>query len=393
MVRNIPLPSRIIMKFMNVIYATSYLILKPTGLAPCIMAFLSGGLFGLLLLPVVALHSMLSMLRSWILPEDGMYHDIIVYSLWAFVGWYLVTILIDDTHCCVEDACFHEPQDEIDRLSYEFFKEIFTYFPMECIPVSSKVKQQLTVANNNNNNNSSSKNSTSFVFGVHPHGIHCFPLALLASPDTPFDTQFPGLVSGSKATAASPHPLTGLAASIMFKIPVVREFFLAFGYIDASRKVADSALASGRSIFVVTGGEEESMYSNKTASGGKEDILVLKNRKGFVRLALRHGAALVPIYGINNNDTFKTYTFAMGLRQWIQKTFKIALPIFHGRYLTPLPYQVPIKTIVGEPIPTPKPRVEGEKPDEKLVDEYHQKYIAAIKDMHSKFADCPLRIV
>lgn len=379
MVRKIPLPSRIVMKFMNIIYATSYLILKPTGLAPSVMAFLSGGLFGLLLLPVVVLYSLLNLLRSFILPEDGLYHDMIVYSLWAFVGWYLVTIVMDDTHCRVEDTCFHSPQDVIDRLSYEFFKEIFSYFPMECIPVSEKVKQQL------------SSKDQAFVMGVHPHGIHCFPLALLASPDTPFDAQFPGLVSGS--STAPTHPLTGLAASVMFKIPVVREFFLAFGYIDASRKVADAALASGRSIFVVTGGEEESMYSNKTATGGKEDILVLKNRKGFVRLALRHGAALVPIYGINNNDTFETYTFAMGLRQWIQKTLKIALPIFHGRYLTPLPYQVHIKAIVGEPIPTPKPKPFGEKLDEKLVDEYHQKYIAAVKDMHSKFADCPLRIV
>jgi len=189
--------------------------------------------------------------------------------------------------------------------------------------------------------------------------------------------------------------LTGLAASVMFKIPVVREFFLAFGYIDASRKVADAALESGRSIFVVTGGEEESMYSSNTRSGGKEDILVLKNRKGFVRLALRHGAELVPIFGINNSDTFESYTFAFELRQWIQKTLKIALPIFHGRYMTPMPYRVHIQTIVGEPIPTPQPKSPGDKPDEKLVDEYHQKYIAAVKEMHKKFADPdrPLRIV
>lgn len=364
---------------MNVIYAGSYVILKPTGLAPAVMAFLSGGLFGLLLLPVVVLYSLLYLLREYILPAEGPWHDMIVYSLWAFVAWYSATLVVDDTHCRVEDTCFHAPQDILDRLSYQFFKEIFEYFPMTCIPVSDKVKQQL------------SSPDRKFVVGVHPHGIHCFPLAVLASPDTPFDVQFPGLVSGS-ATAPR-HPFTGLAASIMFKIPVVREFFLAFGYIDASRKVADAALESGRSIFVVTGGEEESMYSTKTASGRKEDILVLKTRKGFVRLALRHGADLVPIFGINNSDTFETYTFAMGFRQWVQKTFKIALPLFHGRYLTPLPYRVHIQTIVGEPIPTPKPKTPGEKPDEKLVDEYHQKYIAAVKDMHSKFADRPLRIV
>ena len=53
--------------------------------------------------------------------------------------------------------------------------------------------------------------------------------------------------------------LCGLAATVMFKVPVVRELFLAMGYVDASRNVAAKVLATGRSIFVVTGGEEEVM--------------------------------------------------------------------------------------------------------------------------------------
>jgi len=375
--RKVPLPSRIVMKFMNVIWSGSYLILKPLGLAPGTIAFISGGLFGLLLLPVSVLYTLLYLLREFILPTDGPWHDWVIYSLWAFVAWYFVSIILDDCHCRVEDAGFMEPQNFMDRLSYEFFMEIFEYFPMTCVPVSEKAKQKLCDPNRQ------------YVVGVHPHGIHCFPLALLASPDTPFDVQFPGLVSKSSATTTPKHPFTGLAATVMFKIPVVREFFLAFGYIDASRPVADAALRAGKSIFVVTGGEEESMY----CTGKKEDVLVLSHRKGFIRLALRHGADLVPIFGIHNNDTFETYGFALGLRRWIQKNLKIALPIFHGRWFTPLPYKVPMKVIIGEPIETPKPKSPGEKPDEKVVDQFHQKYIEAVKDMHAKFADRPLRIV
>jgi 1-acyl-sn-glycerol-3-phosphate acyltransferase len=357
---------------MNVIYTAAYIILKPLGMAPAAMAFLSGGLFGLLLLPVSVLYMLLYILRDFVLPADGPWHDLVIYSLWAFVAWYFYTIATDEAHCRVDDTCFRTPQNLFDEQAYAFFKEIFAYFPMTCVPFSDKVAPQLA-------------KGKQYVIGVHPHGIHCFPLAFLASPDTPFDQQFPGLVSGS--TTLPKHALTGLAATIMFKIPVVREFFLVFGYIDASRPVAHAALKAGRSIFVVTGGEEESMYATIT-----EDILVLKNRKGFVRLALQHGASLVPIYGIGNNETFHRYNFAMNLRKWIQKNLKIALPIFHGRFFTPLPYQTPIKVIVGEPIEVPQPN--GDMPvDEKLVNEYHQKYIDALKEIHAKFANRPLRIV
>ncbi|CAB9496097.1 wax alcohol acyltransferase 2 [Seminavis robusta] len=379
MVRKIPIPSALIVRGMNLIYTGAYIILKPLGLAPAANAFLSGGLFGLLLLPVTAIYSIVYILREFILPAEGLWHDAVIYSVWGFVVWYLLSIIMDDAHCRVDDTCFRTPQNHFDRQAYELFKELFDYFPITCVPYSEKVTQQLATMDKQ------------YVAGVHPHGIHCFPLTLLASPDTPFDQQFPGLVSGSAKTPK--HPFTGLAATIMFKIPVVREFFLVFGYIDASRHVADAALDAGKSIFVVTGGEEESMYATSTGSGGQEDILVLKNRKGFVRLALKHGASLLPIFGVGNNDTFVRYNFAMGFRQWIQKTFKIALPIFHGRFFTPLPYHTPIKVIVGEPIHVPKPTDTNAKPDEKLVNEYHQKYIEALKEIHAKFADRPLRIV
>jgi len=177
------------MKFMNIIYAGSYLILKPMGLAPAAMAFLSGGLFGLLLLPLVVLYCLLFVLRQYI---HGALHDAIVYLLWAFVAWYTIVMITDDTHCRVEDTCCQTPQDFLDQTAYEFFQELFSYFPMTVTPFSDKVKQQLA------------RTDKKYVVGVHPHGIHCFPLTLLASPGTPFDTEFPGLVSGSSKLRSTP---------------------------------------------------------------------------------------------------------------------------------------------------------------------------------------------
>ena len=68
------------------------------------------------------------------------------------------------------------------------------------------------------------------MFGVHPHGIHCWPLNAFALLGSPFDRRFPGLVGAR---------LSGLAATVIFQIPVVRELFLSLGYLDAGRATAD----------------------------------------------------------------------------------------------------------------------------------------------------------
>ena len=77
---------------------------------------------------------------------------------------------------------------------------------------------------------------------MHPHGIHCWPLNVFAFADSPFDARFPGLAGTPK--------LVGIVASVMFAIPVVREIFLAMGYVDARRAVCDDVLAAGKSLYV-----------------------------------------------------------------------------------------------------------------------------------------------
>ena len=204
---------------------------------------------------------------------------------------------------------------------------------------------------------------------------------MFAAKGTPFDKRFPGLC-GEK--------LTIIIATILFRIPVVRDFFLEWNYVDASREVANSVLASGRSIVVIPGGEQESVMTIKG-----EDIVVLWKRKGFIRLALAHGADIVPVFGAGTTDTFVTYPSVFGFRRWLQKSLGVAMAVYRGQYFTPLPFKdAPQRVLIGEPIGTPAPRVKGTRPDEELVDEYHKKYIAALKELHAKHVkDRPLRVI
>ena len=126
----------------------------------------------------------------------------------------------------------------------------------------------------------------------------------------------------------------------------------------------------------------EARKENVLTSSG-EDIVVLQKRKGFVRLALSYGADLVPVFGAGTNDTFITYPNRFQFRKWIQKHLGVSFELYRGRWFTPLPFtDKPQRVLIGKPIPTPKPKIMGAKPSPELVDEYHAKYIAALKELH-----------
>jgi hypothetical protein len=64
-------------------------------------------------------------------------------------------------------------------------------------------------------------------------------------------------------------------------------------------------------IYICVGGEVESLATEQF-----KDIVVLKHRKGFVRLALQYGAALVPTYGFGVTDMYTTLSWGKGFRNW-----------------------------------------------------------------------------
>uniref|UniRef100_A0A452RK00 Acyltransferase n=1 Tax=Ursus americanus TaxID=9643 RepID=A0A452RK00_URSAM len=204
--------------------------------------------------------------------------------------------------------------------------------------------------------------SRNYLAGFHPHGILVAGAFVnLCTESTGFSSLFPGI---------RPHLMM---LNLWFWTPFFRDYIMSGG--DAAHLL--SRKEGGNLLAIVVGGAQEALNARPGAT-----TLLLRNRKGFVRLALMHGAALVPIFSFGENEIFDQVENSPGswlrrIQNRLQKVMGISLPLFHGRGVFQysfglLPYRQPITT-VGEPR-TPDPSQEE-------VDELHQRYMKELSDL------------
>lgn len=169
-----------------------------------------------------------------------------------------------------------------------------------------------------------------------------------------------------------PYERRDLSASVLFYIPVVRELLMWLGCIDASAKTAEKALKEGMSLLIYVGGEKEQL-----ACKYGEHAVVVKKRKGFVRLAVKYGASLIPTYVWGENDLYYVSDFLSGFRNMLVTRFRIGVNIAFGRWGSFVPYQKALNMVVGDPIPTEK----NENPSDEVIQKYLKQYCSALEDL------------
>uniref|UniRef100_A0A8C0W705 Acyltransferase n=1 Tax=Castor canadensis TaxID=51338 RepID=A0A8C0W705_CASCN len=152
------------------------------------------------------------------------------------------------------------------------------------------------------------------------------------------------------------------------------DYVMSTGACSVSQSSMDFLLThkgTGNMLIVVVGGLAECRYSLPGSS-----TLVLKNRCGFVRMALHHGVALIPAYVFGETDLYNQHIFTPG------RVVHIYPCAFYGRGFTKnswglLPHSRPVTTIVREPLPLPK----IENPSQEMVAKYHALYIDALRKL------------
>ncbi|PVH94961.1 DAGAT-domain-containing protein [Periconia macrospinosa] len=227
-----------------------------------------------------------------------------------------------------------------------------------------------------------------YIFGYHPHGIISHgAFAAFATEALGFSQLFPGITN------------TLLTLEGNFKLPLYREYALRMGLGSVSRESCENILSKGgrngegmgRAITIVVGGARESLESMPGSMR-----LVLNRRQGFVKLAIRNGADLVPVIGFGENELYEQlnphkHPWVYRGQMLTKKLMGWTVPIFHARGIFNydvglMPYRRPMNIVVGRPI-----KVQQQKnPDKDYVEKVHKQYIDELvrlwKDHKDEFA-------
>ncbi|KAJ3588775.1 hypothetical protein NHX12_009629 [Muraenolepis orangiensis] len=218
-----------------------------------------------------------------------------------------------------------------------------------------------------------------YILGIHPHGIMC------AGGYTCFSTESCGFAEAFPGVRSTLAVLNGL-----FRIPLFRDYIMSAGLLSVSRASLAHVLSKngkGNALAIVIGGAEESLCSSPGVN-----TVVMRQRKGFVRIALEYGADLVPVYSFGENELFRQVIFSEGsvgrrLQDLCKRIFGFAPCLFLGDRFALLPYRTPITTVVGAPIAVPKRLV----PTKEEVDHYHSLYMQSLSKLfHQHKVSCGL---
>ncbi|XP_069655834.1 2-acylglycerol O-acyltransferase 2-A-like isoform X2 [Haliaeetus albicilla] len=207
-----------------------------------------------------------------------------------------------------------------------------------------------------------------YIFGFHPHGVLAAgAFANFCTEATGFGVLFPGL---------RPHLLT---LPCWFRLPLFRDYMMSGGLVSSEKSSLEYLLSregGGQVAVIALGGPPESLDAHPGAL-----TLQLLGRKGFVRIALEHGASLVPVFSFGENELFRQIPNppGSGLRRFqlrLQRILGVAIPLFHARGVFQysfglLPFRRPIHTVVGSPLVLPR----TPNPSPQTVERWHGLYL------------------
>lgn len=180
---------------------------------------------------------------------------------------------------------------------------------------------------------------------------YCRPQILVAPPHGVFP--YGNLLAMITWPTYTGHHFLGLAANAALRMPVFKQILCRMGVVDASRSSARRALENyPHTIGISTGGVAE-VFETTSA----DECILLKERVGLIKLAIRTGADLVPCYMFGNTKLLHCWAGdgvpgGRTILEKISRKLGFALIVFYGRFGLPIPFRSPVLAVKGKGIPT-----------------------------------------
>ncbi|CAH1118870.1 unnamed protein product [Phaedon cochleariae] len=210
-----------------------------------------------------------------------------------------------------------------------------------------------------------------YLFACFPHGM------LSSGAFNAFGTEF------SDFRSIFPHHDPRVVTLAQhYQMPFFRDLALGMGGISSSSASIDYVLSrpgGGYVCVLMVGGAAEAFYCKPG-----DYKVILKQRKGFVRLALKNGTPIVPVFSFGEIDLFDQLEGSMlrNFQEKIRKWIGLApvLPVGRGFFQYSfgiIPRRRPVTTVVGKPLDVPK----IENPSREEVEEYHAKFVQCLTEL------------
>jgi len=134
-----------------------------------------------------------------------------------------------------------------------------------------------------------------------------------------------------------------LGEHLWWRVPGLRRLAAAVGVVDGRPQNAERLLGDDQIVFVLPGGLREAVKPHELRYR-----LLWGRRYGFVRVAARTGAPILPLACLGADEWFDFMgdAYARG-RRW-----HLRIPIPRPANLLPIPHTTPLHYIIGEPIET-----------------------------------------
>eukprot|EP01117_Protostelium_nocturnum_P000708 TRINITY_DN1085_c0_g2_i1.p1 TRINITY_DN1085_c0_g2~~TRINITY_DN1085_c0_g2_i1.p1 ORF type:complete len:289 (+),score=113.45 TRINITY_DN1085_c0_g2_i1:222-1088(+) len=242
-----------------------------------------------------------------------------------------------------------------------FWRQIASYFPVTIVKEADLDPKQR------------------YLFGYHPHGIISHgALVNFATEGTNFSKIFNGL------------KLRLLTLESNFRIPLYRDILICLGLASVSLSSCNKILSmkDPTSIVIVVGGAAEALDAHPQTNS-----LTLRKRKGFIKVALRNGVSLVPVFSFGENDLYTQIPNPKGsklrkFQDWVCRVAGVSPPAFYGRGVFNydygiLPKRKQVATVFGKPIKCEK----IENPSDEQVNKIQELYIDELMRIYDKYKD------
>lgn len=203
------------------------------------------------------------------------------------------------------------------------------------------------------------------IFCIIPHGV--LPLGLMAYPV--FSKWFNDRIC------------RWTTAPVVLAMPFISQIVKAGGFIAAKKEVIEETLSKkDQNVGVVLDGIAGMFNDSDESSDERGHVM---ERKGIVKIALKTGATIIPVYQFGITSLWTIVVDPFGLLERVSCWLNISFVPFYGRWGWPLgpPRRRPLLLAFGEPLAHDQHTPEQLTGDagRSLIDAHHKKLVAGFQ--------------